>query len=258
MTLVHFPTPSLYKFCPEEFDITKGCNTLRFGTLYDYRTHENEKLRDAGEGKFTFNISFPEITKVSNEWIAALHMDIGGTIDLGYLELNRDGAFVKNINMEGSSHNCWIFCVSRSPDSAGNISETHQSKWEIPGESVHSFASHLESLIWSEVKHTDLPPDILKQYSLQEIQQGLGIVTEFHPVLYANRELTIRSEADLPVAEIPLLRAGIPFTKTPMFKAENEVRFAFFLTFRGKKISIANAPKIVKLRPIDKILQPTY
>lgn len=258
MTIVHLPIPSLYKFCPEEFDITKGCNTLRFGTLYDYRTHENEKLRDAGEGKFAFNISFPEVTKVSHKWIAAIQMDIAGTIDMGYFEINQDCAYVKNINMEGSSHNCWIFCVSTSPDSAGNISETHQSKWEIPGENVNSFVNHLASLIWSEVKHTDLPPDLLKQYSMQEIQQDLGIVTEYRSVLYANRELLIQSEEQLPVAEIPLVRAGIPFTKTPMFQSENEVRFAFFLTFRGKKISIQNNPKIVQLRPIDKVLRPNY
>ena len=256
MTIVHFPVPPLYKFCPEEFNITKGCNTLRFGTLYDFRNHENEKLRDNGEGRFTYNISFPERTKVSNEWIAAIQMDVPGTIELGDFEIGRDGAIVKSINMEGSSHNCWIFCGSRSSTSAGNISETHQSNWEIPGDNIHSFATHLTSLIWNEIKHTDLPLDLLNKYSIQEIQQGLGIATEVRPVTYGNRAILIQSEKDLPVEAILQLRADVPFTKPKGFESENELRFAFFLTFRDKKISIANKPKIVTLRPIDKALQP--
>lgn len=255
MKIINFSPAPLYKFCPAEYDITNGCNTIRFGTLYDYRTIENELLRDEGEGRFTYKLTFPTLTKVSNEWISAIEMDGSGNISIDELAMTNDGTYIKGIDLTGSSHNCWIFCASKSPESVGNISEAHQNKWAIPGENIATFAAHLSELIRSEIKFSDLPPELVNCHSFATIQQGLGIQTEYREVIYGNRELHIASETDLPIGSMEKIRAEIPFTKPEKFKPENEFRFAFFLTFQGKRISIINNPKIISLRPIDKALK---
>lgn len=258
MKIVNIPTPPLVKFCPDEFDITKGCNTLRFGTLFDYRTIEDEKLRDEGEGKFSYKISFPELTKVSNDWINTLEMDTGGDMYIEDLEISSEGVYIKGAELSGSSHNCWIFCMSKNSASAGDISKTHQSKWMIPFENLEPFANYLATLIKSEVNAADIPPYLLNKYSLQEIQQGLSIDLEICEVTYSDREILINSEADLPIQQLRNIRESIPFIKPKIFEPENEVRFAFWLMFRNEKISIVNKPKIVSLRTIDKMLLPTH
>lgn len=256
MKIINFGPGPLYKFCPAEYDITNGCNTIRFGTLYDYRTIEDELLRDEGEGKFSYKLAFPELTKVSNEWISSIEMDGSGNISIDQLAMTNDGTYIKGVDLTGSSHNCWIFCVSRSAESAGNISEAHQHKWAIPGENIAEFAANLSILIRSEIKYSDLPPELVNNHSIATIQQGIGIQTEFREVIYGNRELHIASETELPIKDMEKIRAEIPFTKPEKFKLENEFRFAFFLTFHGKKISINNNSKILSLRPIDRILKP--
>ncbi|WOV92377.1 MAG: hypothetical protein R1F52_04450 [Candidatus Nitrosoabyssus spongiisocia] len=40
------------KFCDEEYDITKNCNTIKFGTLHEYRKKcESDIRKDPTEGK---------------------------------------------------------------------------------------------------------------------------------------------------------------------------------------------------------------
>jgi hypothetical protein len=46
MQLFKFSGPSLYKFCEPKYDITKGCATIRVGTLWGFREEENDYLRD--------------------------------------------------------------------------------------------------------------------------------------------------------------------------------------------------------------------
>lgn len=255
MALVHFPQQSLYKFCPDEYDISKGCNTIRIGTLYEYRTHENELLRDSGEGRYLYRFSFPKLTKVSNEWIAAIQMDQVGTIETEHIELTPQGTYIKGFTMDGSSHNCWIYCVSRNSESAGDISKAHQSKWEIPFEKVQAFGTYLCNLLWNEINYSDLPPQLLKQFSIAELQQGLNLHLEIRSVNYESREIVIQREEDLPIERIAELRQSIPFTKPEKFKPENEIRFAFHLKFHDRIIPIQNNAKIINLRSVDKIIK---
>lgn len=254
MKLISFSQPDLAKFCPPEFNIKKGCNTIRIGTLYDYRTIENEKLRDAGEGTFTYSINFPKKTRVSNEWISAFQVDNNGSVHIGDMTILGDGFLVKNITLSGSSHNCWIFCVSKSNESAGNVSQTHEDKWLIPHEKINLLRDYLGSLLWSSVTAKDIPAHILENRSLLEIQQNLGLYAEVRDVEYAERSITIADESELPADQIPHLRNSIPFIKPKIFEHEMELRFIFWLTYKNERISIENNTKILSLRPIDSLI----
>lgn len=254
MKLIGFSSPNCAKFCPPEFNIRNGCNTIRFGTLFDFRTEENEKLRDEGEGTFSYSVEFPELTKVSHEWIGAFEVEDNGSFHIGEMEIRNGDFFVKNMILTGSSHNCWVYCISKSTEVAGNITDTHQDKWLISQDKLQLFANYLGGLLWSEVNLSDLPDHITSKFSMQEILQRLSLSVEVKEIDYNHRSVTISREEDLPASQISALKDSIAFIKPKMFEKESEIRIAFWLIFDNKKISIQNKPKIVGLRPIDKII----
>jgi hypothetical protein len=108
--------------------------------------------------------------------------------------------------------------------------------------------------LWAEVGVADLPADIAGAHTLQEIQQRLSMHAEVREIEYVERDLIITAEEQLSISGVHDLRAKIPFIKPKYFEPENELRIAFWLLFDGKKISIVDKPKIVELRPIDKII----
>ncbi|MNI53116.1 hypothetical protein D3C73_1079330 [compost metagenome] len=116
------------------------------------------------------------------------------------------------------------------------------------------FANYLGGLLWNEINLSDLPDYITSKFSMQEILQRLSLAVEVKEIDYNHRSVTISREEDLPVSQISALKDSIAFIKPKMFEKENEIRIAFWLIFDNKKISIQNKPKIVGLRPIDKII----
>ncbi len=254
MKLIGFSPQMFAKFCPPEFNIRNGCNTVRIGTLFDFRTEEDEKLRDEGEGTFSYLVEFPVLTKVSREWIEAFEVDGDGRGFIGEMEMRNGEVLIKNINLAGSSHNCWIYCLSKSTEAAGNISDTHQDKWVIPSEKLQPLAGYLANLLWSEISYSDLPEYLTNKFSMQEISQRLSLSVDVKEIDYGHRSVTILKEEDFPVSQILAIRDSIAFIKPKMFVKESEIRIAFWLLFDGKKISIQNKPKIINLRPIDKVL----
>ncbi|HHP1029511.1 hypothetical protein ACQJ1L_05715 [Klebsiella quasipneumoniae subsp. similipneumoniae] len=254
MKLVGTSYPPLAKFCPPEFNVLKGCNTIRLGTLFDFRREENEKLRDAGEGTFSYSIEFPVLTKVSKEWIGAFQIDDGGQIRIGEMQINNGDFLIRDINISGSSHNCWVYCISKSIKSAGNITETHQDSWLIPSEKLQKLSEYLASLLFDSLTFADLPTYIKSQYGLKEISHRLSLRTEIREIEYNERSRKIEKEEDLPISLIHEIRDGLAFVKPKSFENEQEVRIAFWLYFDNQKISIENNTKILKLRPIDSII----
>ena len=254
MKIVGFSSPPLAKFCPAEFNIKKGCNTVRFGTLFDYRTEENEKLRDEGEGTFSYSIDFPELTKVSPQWLGAFELENDGHCEIREMEFSGSEFSVKSISLKGSSHNCWIYCMSKSTESAGNITDTHQDKWLLPVEKLSDFSKYLGAILWEEITAADLPETITSKYSMQEIHRRISLEVECRQIEYGSRSINITKEEDLPVSEISRLRDNVAFMKPDAFEKENEMRIAFWLLFDNKKVSIVNRPKVVGLRPIDRLI----
>lgn len=254
MKLISISSAPLTKFCPPEFNIRKGCNTIRLGTLYDFRAEEDEKLRDVGEGTFSYSIDFPELTKVSSEWISAFELEGGGQAQISEMKVGPDGIMIKGMSLSGSCHNCWIYCLSKNSESAGNITDTHQDKWFLPVERLESFASYLVAEIWDGLVYSDLPESITNNVSMQEIHKRLSLSFEVREVDYGLRALTILREEDLPASSIEKVKDSVAFIKPKIFENESEIRIAIWLHFDGRKISIMNNSKIIKLRPIDKII----
>jgi len=254
MKLFGTSMPTLTKFCPPEFNIKKGCNTIRLGTLYNYRKEENEKLRDEGEGIFEYSVKFPELTEVSLDWISAFEIEGDSSASISHLKLNDGKISIHEVSLSGSTHNCWVYCISKKAKNAGNITETHDDSWTIQADKLQSFANYVGSALFESIKLEDIPEHLKSQYSLMEIQQKLSLNIEIRDINYTNRSIEIKKEQDFPVSEILKTRDSVAFIKPNKFKHEEEVRIAFWLMFEGNKVSIENNTKILNLRPIDSII----
>ncbi|MBN2760331.1 MAG: hypothetical protein JXQ79_07505 [Rhodobacteraceae bacterium] len=254
MKLVEFGKPSLFKFCPSKYNIMEGCNSLRIGTLWGFREEENALLRDEGEGEFEFIIDFSEMTPVSQAWISEFDVGAKGSVYIEEMQINSGGIAVKGATLKGSTHNCWIFCVSLSGDAVGNVSQAHDSKWMIPEGKIQEFGNFLGTLLWGKVSIDDLPQPLVQKHTLQELHAGLALQVQMQAVSYIDRRRIIGSEADFPVEKIRELKNNIAFMKPKRFSAEQEFRFAFWLSFRNQRISINANPKIIQLRQIDQFV----
>ncbi|MEI2385038.1 hypothetical protein [Breoghania sp. JC706] len=256
---IEFSSPPLVKYCPSAYNIKTGCNTIRLGTLFSYRKEENEKLRDIGEGKFKFSIQFPKLSPVSNDWVSEFefggHEDGTGYAAIEEMAIISGQAHIKGVEIYGSTHNCWIYCLSLSENSsAGSITETHDSFWEINAKNLGAFAGHLSNLLWSSISVKDIPDYLLIENGFNELASGLQLEVDIQPVSYEERSICIEQEADFPISEVRHLKNKIAFIKPENFRDEKELRIAFWLKFREKRISIKDNPKILLLRPVDKLL----
>lgn len=254
MKLFGFGVPDLAKFCDPKYNIRTGCNTIRLGTLYGYRTIEDEKLRDDGEGTFSYSLEFPDFVAASPQWLSAFEVEGGGIGKLESMRMVNGRVEVKSVSLSGSTHNCWIFCISKSTESAGSVTEAHQDKWTIPVEKIMGFGNYIGGLLFNDLTYQDLPAELTNKYGIQDIQRRLGVFVELREVEYVDRFVVIGREDELQVSEIEALRDKVAFIKPVSFSEEQEVRIAFWLTFDNKKISIVDKPKFINLRPVDKLL----
>lgn len=253
MKLFGFGVPDLTKFCDQKYNVRTGCNTVMLGTLYGYRTIEDEKLRDDGEGTFSYSLEFPDYIAPSPQWLSTFEVEGGGIGKLTDVRMVDGRVEVKSVSLSGSTHNCWIFCISKSTGKAGGVTDTHQDKWTIPADKIMGFGNYIGNLLFDDLTYQDLPADLTNRYSMQEIQQRLGIFFEVKEIEYVDRFVVVGREEDLQVSDIESLRDRVAFIKPIKFKEEQEVRLAFWLTFDKKKISIVDRHKIINLRPVDKL-----
>lgn len=253
MQLIGYGPSELIKYCDEKYNIKKGCNTIRVGTLFGFRTEENEKLRDEGEGEFEIKISFPELTEISPDWGAEIGTHGPGDAYIDKLVYQNGKIKIRGATVSGSSENCWIYCFSTKGDGvAGSITETHNSKWKIAIGSVDNFVKYLAELLLDSIEREDLPSN-LRHIPIRRLARGLAFDIRVADINYTDREIKIDKEEDFPIERLRELKANMPFTKPQIFQEESEVRIAFFLKYEGQVVSIPDKPKILALRPIDSI-----
>lgn len=245
---------NLFKHCSLEFNVAKGCNTIRLGTLWGYRKEEDELLKDEGEGKFDVSLQFPELTQVSQGWFSEIDDGTSSTVQIDQAMFTGAGVAIKGITFNKSEYNAWIFCTSFGDAGVGSVTQTHDSAWLIRGETVNEFGNYLSQLLLANIQADDLPPHLVKQYSLRDFQTRLGIQFEARSIEYGNRTIEIGSETDFPIEKLRELRASIPFTKPERFSDEREFRFIFWLTFDNARISVPDKAKILNLRAVDRMI----
>lgn len=255
MVIIKRQTPSLVKYCEEKYNIMKGCQTIRLGTLHEYRNIENQLLRDEGEGKFHFGFHFKKGVQIPDGWLNFLQSMPGSDTGefKGGSKIGPEGIFVGEYNVELQSHNQWIYCLSSDTnDTAGSISENYADCWFLKRGALQSFAEYIREEIAKSLTLEDLSEEHY-QLRLSELQ-NIWVGYSCSAIEYTKRSKLVKEFSSFDEEEIKRQVLSIPFKKPQRFSEEKEIRICFTLHLGGQIIGISDKPKIINLRPIDELI----
>ncbi|MFU2326632.1 hypothetical protein [Pseudomonas sp. NFX98] len=239
----------LAKSCQQKFNINNG--TIKLGTLYEYRSIENEELLDANEGMLTFRLLFDGVVEVPIQWFVTIG---GGTIGLGdyrpTIFPGRHSAHIEKVNIERrtettvvlrdssavysrESLNSFIFCMSRvrkTGDCKGIFSGCDD-YWYLRESQAQEFGVKLGGLLLQHI----YSEHALGRFVLSENTdlEALEIRLEHRKVEYVAREVHLYDGSPLPLNEFMLKMANMAFTKPDSYRAELEYRFNFIAVCNG-------------------------
>lgn len=236
----------LFKFCNQEHNIHRGAK-LQVGTLFGYRTIEDPELKDEAEGKYKFQIDFPEPIELDRRWANLL---LQGTIAFGetadvprfpgsyrahaerlhMVTQTKDGVVVTDtrIQIEREVPNCLIFCMSLLDSAEKKPFGTYSDHWSIPEHRADEFGRRLGSLIFQQAKLSAFDEAILNRHSAATVQ-GLSLNVRHQRVTYRDRQLVITPKSRPSFEELVGVLSDIAFVKPERFSSEQEYRFVFSL-----------------------------
>ncbi len=236
----------LFKFCHPAHHIQRAA-TLKVGTLHGYRALENPELRDSGEGKYDFSLSFDgEVTletRLANLLLSGAvgFGDTDGKVGIpgnfsAYVERlqivrsDPKGVTVADtqVNISRSLSNCLVFCMSQLDDARQCPFEGYDAHWSIRDDAAEVFVRRLGNLIFQHAKLSSFEPDVRQIHSASSVQ-SLQLSFQHRRVIYRDRNFHVTRENVPSFDDVLRLVNEIPFVKPIRFSNEQEYRFTFTL-----------------------------
>ncbi|MDX9664255.1 hypothetical protein QMK50_04645 [Pseudomonas sp. P5_152] len=244
----------LGKSCKKK-DNVKTSNTIKLGTLFEYRESENQAISDKKEGSLDFNFFFDgEVTvsqRVFNTFAGGL-MQIGPTG--GYRFPGRGNAHFESFNIvehgfdtitlqdskgviNREALNSFIFCMShvRETTECHGMFEGYDDYWYTHDGNIDHVGKILEKLLLKQIQENQKNGShvIPKEIDASEIE----ITTLGGKVIYMDRDLHFTNETIHDLSEVIGRLHNMSFIKPSVpFQKEKEYRFQFIITHNGYMI----------------------
>lgn len=220
----------IYKFCKEEYNISKNCSTIQLGTLQYYRELDpNFSITDALEGIYNAQTNGQPVIFENNEMSQTGIVkgnDLIGTIEIA-----------ENFNI--ISPNVYLFSATLNPEN--EFWKEYNSHYTI--HNVESFCQLIVNLLSNNFSTNDLEDTNL---SLIEMN-NLRFACTYNKVEYIKKPIEFTNQNKIEI--VTKINDPIQniFIKSSNYSEENEFRIIFFLT-DGKKIySVKKDPKLINL-----------
>jgi hypothetical protein len=246
--MVMEPNP-VFKHCNPEHNIATGAKDILIGTLEGFRKIEKQKLADAGEGMYYYNIDIAE--PISADWATKLTKDLethNGNYNVSNFDWKNRKLQFEKFQFNSVSLNAWVFCMSLS-GVIGTVAD-YTSCWKLDGNKIHTFSIKIAQLIKSSLTFEMLPDEVTDVVPIEQLPRRLGIEVRHRQIGYLERDVTLTSEGDLPINQIDEWKESIAFTKPISYFSEDEYRFIFYLTLDGNRVSVPNQDLLLTLDPI--------
>lgn len=208
------------KFCKEEHNIIKGCQTLHLGTLEYYRNLDPK-----------FSIAD------SNEGVASTFGDkYGNKIVNSFLP-----------------ENCYIFSLSKKDYevSSNPFDKEYNSKYYLWSSSINNFIKRLGYLLSNTLTVEDLTEMSQKRLLSRSINDltALNIRAKSDHVKYVDEKSFSSS-----ITNTKSISDTIIFTKNQKYKNDEEFRIYFMITHPEiGDLSVKTSPKIINLNILDSV-----
>ncbi|MBZ3664928.1 hypothetical protein [Pseudomonas monteilii] len=247
----------LAKSCHSK-DHIRARNTLKLGTLFEYRAIEIKEIADADEGTYIFSLNFQGTVRVDIAWYNllmgnAIRIQISeddahpvqfpGRTEAHFLRVNQRVNGGRTVELTDSTAlvkrevlNSFIFCMSqvRRTGEAAGIFPHYDAHWFLHSQRADFFAKRLGQLLLREIgRKRETGQHIVPEHL--ELDK-LGVKIQHGMVTYAPRALIFRNGCDLSVDRLMPLLSSMAFLKTPDFTPEKEYRFHFTLIHEDRII----------------------
>ncbi|MBP2841164.1 hypothetical protein [Pseudomonas sp. PNP] len=238
----------LAKSCKKEHNIKNG--NIRLGTLYEYRSIENDELVDKREGMLDFFLRFRGQVEVPTQWFCTIsEMAIGdfrpiklpGRQSSNFIKLTlvsqNDTTVILRDSLAIFSHespNCFIFCVSRvrkTRDCVG-IFNGYDDYWFLNETRAYSFSLNLATTLLEYIRqqHTEKNYIVPKDTDMTSLE----VLVENRPVEYLGRDVELYGNVALPLEKFAEKIRNMSFLKPEKHRNEMEYRFSFTLISKGR------------------------
>ncbi len=240
---------TLYKFCKRAHNVALDCDTLRLGTLQEFREKDPSfSIADQWEGITNsttdgkaINFSGAELTKLG--------------LSIPAISIGSQG----NVNLTGGMStmfpNLYIFSVS--------IEEINSSLYEYDSKYSISepqlFANELKRLFVEQFDINDyVKGDFVKSDFLDSEMTQLNVqfnIECFHgPVKYLKKPFVLSEENKMEILEIHNRPLKAYFTKAVEKINDNEYRFIIIPRIGERIISVKKEAKILNIKPLMTLL----
>ncbi|MRX28172.1 hypothetical protein [Kangiella sp. HZ709] len=275
----------LIKYCKEEHNIAKDCNTIQLGTFDYYRQMDPSfSIADPEEGSIKYTcrassdliINSRQFNAITGGVVSISDKDSpnptkplsGAKISLGEGEYiyHADGTTTikpGNIDAEVYYPNCYIFCCSlldpnESPEPK-KISSDYDSFYKISQKDINPFSEAICKLIASDIQIGELKLDNQRLTSSHIMTLGhTPNVRCIHgPVEYVeDKTIILNKPEDFDDNNWTRIFFQSMFKKDTMFMPDNEYRFVFIIEHPIHKIlAVKKDPKIISLNPLYKFIK---
>ncbi|MBX3163442.1 MAG: hypothetical protein KF900_03100 [Bacteroidetes bacterium] len=236
----------LYKFCKQEHNIAIGCNTLRLGTLQEYREMDSSfYIADQWEGISQAGTNGKPVTFTGKELSSA-------GVSLPAMSLGPNDS----VNLTGKGNlimkipNVYIFSVS-SKESNDSLKD-YDSRYTIYN--PQSFASELVRLFINQLSFKDFDFNFeYGNYLVSEMNQ-INIQCIHQPVKYKEKPFIYNEENKIEVLKIINNPVESYFTKSVEKNEDEEYRFVILPTINRQIISVKKEAKILNIRAFNGII----
>ncbi|EPF6107984.1 hypothetical protein R2970_000416 [Enterobacter cloacae] len=227
-------------------DNTLTSNTIKIGTLQEYRSTEDEQIADINEGIYSININFSNIHMpphlasfllCTNQSTSAGHIHLieGKTKSFISSDIFHYGKFIGDFSW--THHNRFIFCMTgtNNINDAGNIFPLYDDFWVVERKKIMASFSYLLKDFIKEIKQRLRCGEHIfyNQETIDKIED-IEFHTTFQKVIYQPR---IANYGNREYYQDPTLlqriHEEIPFTKPKKYEPESEYRWFIDVTANG-------------------------
>ncbi len=259
-----FPFDRLYKHCESRF-LPEAGRKLRIGTLSDYRTHENEKVRDIAEGKFFHTLRFDGSRLIRKSWLSDICFGVPGisitgigearnnvaggifvgsevigvvqtTDDIRTIEFTADAVRLEgSLNIEFEGCDAFVFCISTKREHGSVINDDdYDACWSISADDLGEFQRRMAISLISKaegIKEETIGPVVSPPFDpfrmLGDPSPSLRLHPSFSKIIYRSKSALISEGTEVSREEIKNLLDCSARTKPLEFESESEYRFIF-------------------------------
>lgn len=250
----------LVKSCESEFNVCNS-NTIKIGTLHEYRQTEREQILDKEEGFYTLHIDI--INCLMNiDLFHMLQACPNSDVSFYIKSLTHKGWYKNSVYLSFSgeykwkNHNRFIFCISQvaKHEDSINIFPDYNDYWYIHAFNLKKFKEILKRRLFHEIKQ--LLHKGQKIFNKEDINiKNLSIRCYSQEIIYSDRNLYLNnSNINMHTKDVVDLFENIKFIKSKDYSHEKELRIVFDF-YDGEELLIPVVKDVIIFGSLSKIVK---